>query len=96
MLLLAILDPNQAVESRYVGYTAVTKSGRELSGIIVAESPHSITLRNATSAEEVILRSDLNELTASGLSLMPEGFEKSFKPQDFADLIAYLTNPPGT
>jgi len=29
-------------------------------------------------------------MTGSRLSLMPEGFENIFKPQDMADLIAYI------
>ena len=89
-LLVAILDPNQAFETRYINYTAVTKSGRELSGIIAAETPNSITLRNSGGADEVILRSDLKELTSSKLSLMPEGLETILKPQDMTDLIAYI------
>jgi hypothetical protein len=32
----------------------------------------------------------LKELTSSGLSLMPEGFEKGLAPQDLADLISYI------
>ncbi len=94
-LLLAILDPNQAVEARYVNYTAVTKSGREASGIITTETANNITLRAAAGLEEIILRTDLKELTSSGLSIMPEGFEKTMKPQDMADLLAHiLTAPP--
>ncbi|HYT59053.1 MAG TPA: c-type cytochrome, partial [Haliangiales bacterium] len=89
-LLVAILDPNQAFETKYINYTAITKSGRELSGIIAAETPNSITLRNAGGTDETILRSDIDELTSSRLSLMPEGFEKALKPQDMADLIACI------
>ena len=40
--------------------------------------------------EETILRSDLKELTGSGLSLMPEGLEAGLQPQALADLIAYI------
>jgi putative membrane-bound dehydrogenase-like protein len=89
-LLVAILDPNQAFETKYINYTALTKSGREISGIIAAETPNSITLRNAGGTDETILRNDLKELTSSKLSLMPEGFENILKPQDMADLIAYI------
>jgi putative heme-binding domain-containing protein len=89
-LLEAILDPNRAVESRYFSYTAVTTSEREVSGIIAVETPNSITLKTATGTEDVILRSDLKQLTASGLSLMPEGLENNLKPQDLADVIAYI------
>jgi putative heme-binding domain-containing protein len=89
-LLTAILDPNQAVESRYVSYNAVTRDDRELSGILTAESQNSITLRAADGREVTLLRSELKELSATGLSLMPEGFEKALKPQDMADLIEAL------
>ena len=33
---------------------------------------------------------EVKELIRSGLSLMPEGFEKTFAPQDLADLIAAI------
>ena len=89
-LLVAILDPNRAVEARYVNYTAVTKDNREFTGILSAETANSITLRSAN-GEETILRADLAQLTSSGLSLMPEGFEQVLSPQAMADLIAYLT-----
>ncbi len=94
-LLAAVLDPNQAVETRYISYTAETKSGRELSGVIVAETPNSIALRAPNSPEETVLRTELKELISSGLSLMPEGLETVLKPQDVADLIHFLTHPAG-
>jgi putative heme-binding domain-containing protein len=88
-LLVAILDPNRAVEARYVSYTAMLKDGRELNGLIAAETASSITLRSA-SGEETVLRSDLEQLTSSGLSLMPDGFEKVLSVQDLADVIAFV------
>jgi len=88
-LVESILDPNSAVEARYVNYTALTKDEREISGIIVAEGANSLTLRSPT-GEETVLRKDLQRLTSSGLSLMPEGFEKVLTPQDLADVIAYI------
>jgi len=92
-LVVAILDPNQAVDPAYTAYTAVTKDDRELSGILVAETSNSVSLRMAGGAEEQILRSDLKQFTSSGRSLMPEGFEAGLKQQDLADLIAYVLHP---
>jgi putative heme-binding domain-containing protein len=89
-LIEAILDPNRAVEARYVSYTAVTKDGRELSGIIASETPNNLTLRGTDGREETLLRAELKELSGSGLSLMPEGLEKALSPQDMADLLAAL------
>lgn len=90
VLLEAILDPNRAVEARYVGYLALTRSGREVSGIITSETPNNLTLRTTDAREETLLRSELEELSSSGLSLMPEGFETALSPQDLADLISAL------
>jgi putative heme-binding domain-containing protein len=89
-LVEAILDPNRAVEARYVSYTAITRDDREVSGIIASESANNLTLRATDGREETLLRADLKELSSSGLSLMPDGFEKALAPQDMADLITAL------
>ena len=89
-LLIAILDPNRAVEARYVGYTAITKGGRTYSGVLAAETGNSITLVGADGKKIDILRSDLDELSSTGKSAMPEGLEKEIKPQEMADLIAHV------
>jgi putative membrane-bound dehydrogenase-like protein len=89
-LLAAILDPNRAIESKYAGFTVATVDGRVLSGLIVSESATSVTLRRQEGKDEVLLRSEIDEMTTSGQSLMPEGIEKDLTPRDLADLIAYL------
>ncbi|HMJ67200.1 MAG TPA: PVC-type heme-binding CxxCH protein [Candidatus Binatia bacterium] len=89
-LLVAILDPNQSVETPFVNYNVVTRDGRELSGIIASESGTSVTLRAAGGMEYVLLRDDIKEITSSGLSLMPEGLEQALNPQQMADLIQYV------
>src|SRR5262249_53239284 len=40
--------------------------------------------------EQVIPRSEIDELVSSGKSLMPEGLEKDISVADMADLLAYL------
>ena len=89
-LLIAILDPNQAVDNRFLAYLAVTKDGRIHNGVLAAETGNSITLREQDGKEEVILRTDLDELQGTGKSLMPEGLEKDLSRQDLADVIAYV------
>jgi putative membrane-bound dehydrogenase-like protein len=93
-LLTAVLDPNQAFEERYTAYTAVTSNDQEYSGVITTESANSITLRLPGGSELAILRKDLKDLTSSGRSLMPEGFENSLNEQSLADLFSYITSAP--
>ena len=55
------------------------------------ETPGMITLRNGSEeGDDVILRSNISEMRASAISLMPDGLEDSLSKQDLADVIAYL------
>jgi putative heme-binding domain-containing protein len=88
--ILAILDPSAVIEPRFIAYNIDTRDDRSLTGIISAESSTSLTLTQAGGIKETILRSDITEIKASSLSLMPEGFEQAMNQQDLADLISYL------
>jgi putative membrane-bound dehydrogenase-like protein len=89
-LLIAVLDPNRAVESKFLTYVAETKSGSTFSGLLASETGNSITLVNAERKEQVILRADLEELVSTSKSVMPEGIEKDLSPRDVADIIAHV------
>jgi putative heme-binding domain-containing protein len=89
-LLIAILDPNRAVEARYLSYQATTLDGRIFTGILTNETGNSITLLNNEGKSKVILRKNLESLTSSGKSLMPEGLEKDVSLSAMADLLAFL------
>jgi putative heme-binding domain-containing protein len=89
-LLSAILDPNRAVEARYVNYLATTKAGLTVSGLLQGETSTTLTLVAADGKKHDLLRKDIDELTSTGKSVMPEGFEKELPPADMADLIAFL------
>ena len=89
-LLIAILDPNREAQPNFNTYTVVTENGRIFNGIIAAETATSITLKRAEAREDVVLRNTIEELAATGVSLMPEGLEKDLSPQDLADVIALI------
>jgi putative membrane-bound dehydrogenase-like protein len=89
-LLVAILDPNRAVEARYIAYMAVTKSGVNYTGLLASETGNSVTLVSQDGKKHTILRTELEALSSTDKSAMPEGLEKDLKPQDVADVIAHL------
>jgi putative heme-binding domain-containing protein len=93
-LLIAILDPSRAFEAKFANFAIATVDGRVMNGLIAAESASAVTVRRQDGKEEVLLRSQIEEMTASSQSLMPEGLEKDLKPQDLADLIAFLVSAP--
>ncbi|GBD35519.1 hypothetical protein HRbin36_00631 [bacterium HR36] len=89
-LLADILDPNREVDNRYLNYIVADRSGRVYTGIIVAETATAITLRRSEGMQDTLLRSEIEQIQATGKSLMPEGFEKQLSLQDVADLLAWL------
>jgi putative membrane-bound dehydrogenase-like protein len=91
-LLISILDPSREVDRRYTVYLIETKSGRQVSGIVAVESATSVVLRRAEKAEDTVLRAQIETMTDTGKSLMPDGLEKDLNKQDIADVIAYLMN----
>ncbi|MEX2140006.1 MAG: PVC-type heme-binding CxxCH protein [Pirellulales bacterium] len=90
-ILLNVLDPNREVNPQFVNYLVVTKDGRTASGMIAGESATNVTLKRGEGQSETILRGEIEELTSTGMSLMPEGLEKQIDVAAMADLIAYLT-----
>jgi putative membrane-bound dehydrogenase-like protein len=89
-LLSDILDPNREVAPDYVVLAAATRRGQVLSGLLAEETATTIKLRRAEGIEETLLRSEIDQLRSTGASLMPEGLEQTLRPQELADLIAFL------
>ncbi|MEI8017883.1 MAG: c-type cytochrome, partial [Schlesneria sp.] len=95
-LLQEMLDPNRNVDTRYMSYVAATKEGLIRTGILTSESSNSVTLTAAEGKQFTLLRAEIDELRATGKSLMPEGMEKDLSHQAVADLIVFLKSLPAT
>lgn len=91
-LLTAMLDPNRNVDGRYTSWTAMTDNGKTLTGILVAETNATVRLRESGGKEHIIPRNQIEEFRASGKSLMPEGLERDMSPQEFRNVITYLSS----
>lgn len=89
-ILLHILVPNYEVAPAYQTLTVATRDGRTLTGWLAGETETSVTLRTAFATEETVLRSSIGALTASGLSLMPDGLEQAMSKEELGALIAFL------
>jgi putative heme-binding domain-containing protein len=85
-----ILDPNREVAPNFVSYEIEMKDGASLSGIIVSETAGSISLKRSDGIQETVLRQNIQKISSSGLSLMPEGLEAAIQPEDMADLVSFL------
>jgi putative heme-binding domain-containing protein len=89
-ILLHIVVPDFEIAPGFAASVAELKDGRTLVGIIVSDTPDSITLRQPLAVEETIPRANIVSLTASDHSLMPPGLEAAMSRQDMADLLSFL------
>lgn len=89
-ILLNVLDPNREVNPQFQSYLVVTTDGLTHTGILQSETATAVTLIRNEGKTETILRSEIEELRSTGLSLMPEGLEKEIDLQAMADLLRYL------
>ena len=89
-LLLAILDPNAAIDANYYRYLVLTDDGQVIVGLLEDSNQQSVTLRLQDDVRRTIPRSQLEQLRATGVSMMPEGFENQLSPEAMRDLIGYL------
>lgn len=89
-LFTAIVLPSRDVSSRYQTTIIETVQGKVYSGLIVYESVDGLLLRNATNQTFRIESRDIVSRTKSPVSLMPNDLLKGLRPEDYADLYAYL------
>ncbi|HTU21838.1 MAG TPA: PVC-type heme-binding CxxCH protein [Gemmataceae bacterium] len=89
-LLVSIVDPSALIRKEYVSYVVQTTDGRVLTGLMVAQTPGSITLVGAKNERTTIPREKIESIQESPVSLMPENLLRQLKPRQVRDLFAYL------
>jgi len=72
----------------------LTEDGLQQNGLIASETANSIELIDAQGKRHTILRIDIDQLSSSGISFMPEGLEKELAPQDLADVMEFIRSSP--
>ena len=66
------------------------KDGKRLSGLIVFESADGLIVQTGAAETRRIATSDIESRTPSARSLMPDGLLKGLRPEDLADLYAFM------
>ena len=93
-LLISLVDPTGVVRKEYQAYQVATHDGRVFSGLIVDQTPDTITLRDGKGARTQVARLEIDELKESDVSLMPESLYKELSPQQMRDLFSFLQTEP--
>jgi putative heme-binding domain-containing protein len=58
-ILLHIIIPEQEIAANFTAYTCETRDGRTITGLLVADTPAGVTLRQAQGVEESVTRATL-------------------------------------
>ena len=91
-VLVDVLQPNKAIDNNFISYTVVTDDGLQYVGIVVADTPGSVTLKMPDGKTVSVLKTEIDEMSSNGVSLMPEGLERNIPPQEMADVISFVKN----
>jgi putative membrane-bound dehydrogenase-like protein len=89
-LLASIVDPSAVIRKEYLAYNVQTKDGRLLSGLLVEQTPGSVTLLDDKNQRKKVARDRIESIQESPVSLMPDNLLKDLKPQELRDLFSYL------
>ena len=89
-LLLNIVNPNAEIREGYENFLITTRDGRVVTGFLVEQDPQLVILRDLAGQNVSLARSDIQEMKAAGVSLMPEGLLDALDEQQVRNLFAYL------
>ena len=86
----SILLPSKAIADQYLTWQIETKKGLSLSGLLVEETPTTITLRDGNGKDAKIDKKDIESREKSPKSLMPDDLLAYMTEDDLVDIVAYL------
>lgn len=89
-LLETIMDPSKAISHEYVTYVVETTDGQSYTGFIADKAAKQITIRTADDKQIKVDAKNVDTITQSAKSMMPELVLREVTAQDAADLLAYL------
>jgi len=83
-------DPSLVIGAGYQLTTVVTRSDQIFNGLVVEDNDKRVVLKLEGGKLETIPRDNVETIQPKPISMMPEGLEKTMKPQELADLFAFL------
>lgn len=88
----SILEPSRTVTPGFQTIAVALRNGRVLAGVKIVETDRSLTLGDNQGQKHELAKAEIEEQTAQAQSTMPEGLVKQITPDQFVDLITFLTS----
>jgi putative heme-binding domain-containing protein len=88
-LVESIIDPNAAVDEKYLSTLVVTADGRSISGLLVSESPEEVVIFDGKEQKRIAV-SEIDERMKLKQSSMPEGLAATLSPNELLDVVEFM------
>lgn len=89
-LVESIVQPSAKLAQGYESYRISTVDGRVFIGFVVGERADATVIRQSDGVQVEIAKADIEERVMQKQSAMPDGLVANLRPEQLADLIAYL------
>ena len=89
-LLADILLPSRSIAQHYETYVVERTGKGTAAGVLGAETPTTITLRQGGDRTVVIRRAEIRKMAVSPQSTMPPDLDQAISPEEMADLLAFI------
>ncbi|MBA4188205.1 MAG: hypothetical protein C0467_09340 [Planctomycetaceae bacterium] len=87
----SILIPSKAIADQYLQSSVTTNAEVTISGLLVGETPTSLTLRDANGKDTTVNKKDIEgPIRKLKISIMPEDIVASLTEDELIDLVSYL------
>ena len=88
----SIVEPSKEIKEGFQTYVATTVKGITITGLKISQTADEVVIREATGRDVRIAMKEIDELTASKTSLMPDNVIGLLTFDQFVDLLAFLKN----
>jgi quinoprotein glucose dehydrogenase len=89
-VLESIIDPSKEIKEGYQTYRLATADGQIISGLKIKEDAKEVIIREANGRDTRIEKENIDSLTPTKVSLMPDNAVAQISYEQFIDLLAFL------
>ena len=89
-LLESMLFPSAGISHNYGSYVVALADGTLLTGLMISQTPETVTIRNIEALDRTVKRSEIEVIKKQTISLMPADIQKTMTAQELVDVVEYL------
>jgi putative heme-binding domain-containing protein len=92
-ILESVFFPSHVISDQYASKTVTTLDGRSFAGLLTTTANGDLMIVQSNGIKQTVDGNDVDEITPSKISSMPEGLLDALEQEEIVDLFAFLANP---